>query len=100
MGLVDRLTISAPKKMRTRPLDGSDLGHPVTTDISGEFGSESAILADFHQYCWYLDCRLCLVLLRCVKFPNSLGLGSKLFYLNDIVKSSYSWLASGERDKL
>ena len=44
MGLVDRLTISAPKKMRTRPLDGSDLGHPVTTDISGEFGSESAIL--------------------------------------------------------
>ena len=44
MGLVDRLTISAPKKMRTRPLDGSDLGHPVTTDISGEFGSEWAIL--------------------------------------------------------
>ena len=44
LGLVDGLTISSLKKMRTRPLDGSDLGHPVTTDISGEFGSEWAIL--------------------------------------------------------
>ena len=44
LGLVDGLTISALKKMRTRPLDGSDLGHPVTTNFLGEFGSEWAIL--------------------------------------------------------
>ena len=43
-GLVDGLTIPAAKNGRRRPLGGSDLGHPVTTDISGEFGSESAIL--------------------------------------------------------
>ena len=44
MGLMDRLSIPPAENGRRPPLDGSDLGHPVTTDISGEFGSESTIL--------------------------------------------------------
>ena len=36
---MDVLRIPAVKNTRRRALDGSDLGRPVTTDISGEFGS-------------------------------------------------------------
>ena len=42
---MDVLRIPAVKNTRRGSLDGSDLGHPgVTTDISGEFGSERPIL--------------------------------------------------------
>ena len=40
MGLMDRLRIPAVENERRRALGVSDLDHPVTTDISGEFGSE------------------------------------------------------------
>ena len=41
---MDVLRIPAVKNTRRRALDGSDLGRPVPTDISGEFGSERPIL--------------------------------------------------------
>ena len=40
---MDVLRIPAVKNTRRGSLDGSDLGHPVTTDISDEFGSERPI---------------------------------------------------------